>query len=111
MKSIINREQAELKQRFLLGGGPLGRIPIPPGPHGVQGEDGGADSDGGHDRHIYVEDAIKVVAHGGEHGLQFHRPICGQDMQSGAISIGPAASIVNNGSDSCFMRKVDLKPG
>ena len=84
MKSIINREQAELKQRFLLGGGPLGRIPIPPGPHGVQGEDGGADSDGGHDRHIYVEDAIKVVAHGGEHGLQFHRPICGQDMQSGS---------------------------
>ena len=66
MKSIINREQAELKQRFLLG-----RIPIPPGPHGVQGEDGGADSDRGHDHDVDVKDAVKVVAHGGEHGLQF----------------------------------------
>ena len=63
---------------FLLNGIPLGRPRDVSGPNGVHGKDGGADKDGAHDHKVDVEDAVKVVAHLIEHGLQFQRHQSGQ---------------------------------
>ena len=77
MTFIINKGQcseiirtSRRLEHGLLDGIPLGGLSPLPGPNGVHGEDGGADKDGGHDDDIDVEDAIKIVAHGREHGLQ-----------------------------------------
>ena len=62
-----------LQHGFLLDGISLGGLSPRPGPNGVHGKDGCADKDGAHDHKVDVEDAVKVVAHLREHGLQFQR--------------------------------------
>ena len=59
-----------LQHGFLLDGISLGGLSPRPGPNGVHGKDGCADKDGAHDHKVDVEDAVKVVAHLREHGLQ-----------------------------------------
>ena len=67
-----------LEHGFLLDGIPLGGLSPLPGQNGVHSKDGGADKDGTHDHKVDVEDAVKVVAHLREHGLQFQRHQSGQ---------------------------------